>query len=111
LFTVARNQARRTGRRQAWLVFFGLGSPSAEAVPDIQWTENAVEAEQVRTIVSAALSRLAPHFREALVLRFVEGLRYDEIAAIIDRTPSAARSRVHYGLKAIAHLLPVGLKP
>jgi len=53
-----------------------------------------------------ALSQLDEKLRDALVLRYFNDLSYDEIAAVIGRTPSTARSRIFYGLKRLAELLP-----
>jgi len=70
--------------------------------------EGVEELEEAQTLalVSAALHRLPDKFRVPLALRFVEGMPYDEIAQVIGRTPSAARSRVFYGLKSLAALVP-----
>jgi RNA polymerase sigma-70 factor (ECF subfamily) len=64
------------------------------------------EAADRARLVQAALQKLPEHFRTPLALRFIEELDYEQIAAIIGRTPSAARSRVHYGLQKLAALLP-----
>ncbi len=56
-------------------------------------------------LVRAAVGGLAPDLRVAVVLRYFAGLDYDEIAQVIDRTPSAARSRVFHGLRRLAAVL------
>jgi RNA polymerase sigma-70 factor, ECF subfamily len=58
------------------------------------------------TVVRGALAKLDDKFRVPLMLRFFVGLSHEEIAAAIGRTTSAARSRVFYGLKELAQLLP-----
>lgn len=107
LFTVARNLARKSARRRRLTSLFGL-APAPTAIDDR--VDEAVETDQARVLVAAALHRLPEKFRVPLVLRFTEDLSYDEIAAVIGRTPSAARSRVHYGLKALNDLLPEDLR-
>jgi RNA polymerase sigma-70 factor (ECF subfamily) len=52
------------------------------------------------------MERLPEKFRVPLALRFVDEMPYEEIARVIGRTTSAARSRVFYGLKELALLLP-----
>jgi DNA-directed RNA polymerase specialized sigma24 family protein len=43
--------------------------------------------------------------REALLLRYGEELRYDEMAKVLDVGEATLRSRVHHGLKALRDLL------
>lgn len=110
LFTMARNESRRALRRRNLFSFFGL-APQAHLEPVVDPKTDDLEVVQTRELVAAAMHRLPEHFRVPLALRFVEGLGHEEIAAVIGRTPSAARSRVHYGLKALAALLPEDLAP
>jgi RNA polymerase sigma-70 factor (ECF subfamily) len=52
-----------------------------------------------------ALEALAPDLREAVELRVVDDLTYDELAARSGTTAGAARVRVHRGLKALRERL------
>jgi RNA polymerase sigma-70 factor (ECF subfamily) len=58
-----------------------------------------------RVDVDAALRRLAPEHRVALVLRDVCDLTYDEIALIVDVPIGTIRSRIARGRAALAALL------
>jgi RNA polymerase sigma-70 factor (ECF subfamily) len=100
LFTLARNVARSSLRKRKVRAWIGLGPD-----PEASLTEALIRAQSI-DLVSAALDRLAEKFRTPLVLRFIEGLEYEDIAEVIGRTPSAARSRVHYGIKELRRLLP-----
>jgi len=51
--------------------------------------------------VHAALAELPWEQREALVLRFVEGMSYEEIAAATSAPVGTVRSRLHYGKQAL----------
>ncbi len=51
-----------------------------------------------------ALRNLPTQFQVPLHLRFVEDMDYADIARVIGRTESAARSRIHHGLKALTAL-------
>jgi RNA polymerase sigma-70 factor (ECF subfamily) len=55
--------------------------------------------------VHAALDRLPIEQREVLVLRFIDELTYDEIAAVIGKPTGTVRSRIHYGKQALRRLL------
>lgn len=48
-----------------------------------------------------ALNTLAPRYREALLLRYFEGLKYEEIALILDKRPGTVKSLVHRGLAGL----------
>ncbi len=106
LLTIARNQCR-SHYRQVWLrrlvsfdvVLHGNELPTQSAEP------LAIEAQR-DWLLRQALQTLPERFRVPLTLRFMEELEYDEIARVIGRTESAARSRVHYGLKQLALQLP-----
>lgn len=108
MFTIARNESRRVLRRRGFLTFFGL-APDLQEHPVATPMDEPIVRQQASAMVQAAMLRLPEHFRVPLVLRFIEGLSHDEIAAVIGRTPSAARSRVHYGLKALTEFLPAEL--
>jgi RNA polymerase sigma-70 factor (ECF subfamily) len=56
--------------------------------------EIAEAAERVR-VVQEAIATLDVEFREALVLRDIEGFSYEEIADIIERPVGTVRSRIH----------------
>lgn len=45
-----------------------------------------------------AMDGLAPRYREALTLRYFEGLKYDEIAIVLNKRPGTVKSLVHRGL-------------
>ena len=66
------------------------------------------------TEVLAAPSIVLTHLPTEIArttLRFRDELSYEEIAAVIDRTVEAARSRVFYGLKALERELPCEVMP
>jgi RNA polymerase sigma-70 factor (ECF subfamily) len=57
-------------------------------------------AEDV-TAVRAALDRLAPEHREVILLRFVEDMDYQQIAAVVGCRVGTVRSRIHYAKRAL----------
>lgn len=101
LFTVARNKltdrVRYEARRPtvAWDGTDDLGP----AVRDV--AEEVVEGEATRAALER-LRALSPDQAEAVLLRVVAGLDYDEIARLTDRSTGSARVLVHRGLKALA---------
>jgi len=62
--------------------------------------EEACSEEQHR-IIEAALLRLNPHFREAVVLRDITDLSYEEIAEVLDVSLGTVKSRILRGREAL----------
>jgi RNA polymerase sigma factor (sigma-70 family) len=67
----------------------------------------AVEARlSPRTALAAALTQLPEHEREALELRVIDEMPYDEVAERLDIQPAAARLRVSRALRRLALITP-----
>jgi RNA polymerase sigma factor (sigma-70 family) len=60
---------------------------------------------QLHRQLATAIDGLAPPYRAALVLRYLEGLPPREIAVRLDLTPAAARKRVSRGLVMLREVL------
>jgi RNA polymerase sigma-70 factor (ECF subfamily) len=70
--------------------------------------EEAARHDEARR-VQRALARLDEEFREAVVLRDLEGLSYEEIAEATGVPAGTVRSRIHRGRAALRELLlPAG---
>jgi RNA polymerase sigma-70 factor (ECF subfamily) len=99
LFAIARNvlsMSVRRGRleRDACTrlgILERLGREHVEASPDETWLEG----------LDDALAELPQTQLDAIRLRFVDDLAYDELAETLGTTPQAARVRVHRGLAAL----------
>lgn len=81
--------------------------PLEDAPPLAAAADSAAELEQAERLarVEQALARLAPDKREAFVLRHVQGLGYEEMAAVTGATVTTLRMRVHRAREALAALL------
>jgi RNA polymerase sigma-70 factor (ECF subfamily) len=67
--------------------------------------ENSTEREELRRRVAVAIEALTPIQREALLLREFEGLRYAEIAALLEVPEGTVMSRLYAARKALAAAL------
>jgi len=67
-------------------------------------SEEAAHAE-IRGRLQAALERLTPEQREAFVMRHLEGLSYEEIAAVMNLSVASLKMRVHRAREALRGLL------
>lgn len=65
----------------------------------------ALEVQGVRRAVWKALQQVSPGARDALILRYYEGLSYAEIAATLGCSADAARARVAHGKVQLRRLL------
>lgn len=106
LFTIARHHCQSAARKRTVRAWLGLDDVPEEQLQHAPAGSEALAEAQTMALVSAALQRLPDKFRVPLALRFVEGMPYEEIAQVIGRTPSTARSRIFYGLKSLAAILP-----
>lgn len=69
---------------------------------DVEMTYKQVErAEMVR----AAISRLRPKLRMPILLKYIEGLSYEEIAQVLGCSMGTVASRLNRGHKALAQQL------
>ena len=72
--------------------------------------EEAVGRE-TRALVEAALEKLNPNFRAAVVLRDLEDLSYEEIAAVLEVSLGTVKSRILRGREALRKILEGRLEP
>ena len=98
-------------RRKQRIRFDALSDErAARLASDVLPPETALTDRTFDDDVEAALATLPPDFRAAVVLCDVEGLTYEEIAAIMDAKLGTVRSRIHRGRsmlrKALAHREP-----
>jgi RNA polymerase sigma factor (sigma-70 family) len=66
---------------------------------------DSVLIEERRRRVRRALSQLPVAMSEALLMRYGEELRYDEMSKVLGARESTLRSRVHHGLKLLKRQL------
>ncbi|HEX5759639.1 MAG TPA: sigma-70 family RNA polymerase sigma factor [Thermoanaerobaculia bacterium] len=67
--------------------------------------EAAAGRRDLARALSAAIVRLRPEYRAAVVLRFQEGLSYQEIAEALDQPLGTVKTNLHRARKALAVLM------
>jgi RNA polymerase sigma-70 factor, ECF subfamily len=106
LFTIARNLTIDHMRRVQPASLDSLSEGDDRGVFEIPAAgqpsafDATVQREQKEQI-SAGMLRIAAEFREALVLRFHEGMSLDEIAAVTGAPLGTVKSRLYRGLAAL----------
>jgi RNA polymerase sigma-70 factor (ECF subfamily) len=103
----ARSRAGRDRAAERPLEPGGLDvDPTADAeTPRADWR---LEREEVRRQVWAALEAIPPEFRATLVLYDIEGLTYEEIAAIENAPLGTVKSRLSRGREHLRRVLGQG---
>lgn len=103
LLNLDRRQRRRHGiHRRKLQVLYDEAPQSPSSVPA---AETAIEVSEWKAGLWALVARLPDGQRQALVLRFSEGLRYDEIAVAMDCPLGTVKSRIYHGLRALRRLV------
>lgn len=108
LFTIARRQLghyfRRGHAQRAAVRRLGIRTPSVHE-EDLAAIEDAAGLSDVRLGLAAELAQLSDEQREALQLRVVEEMPYEEVARRLGVSEPAARARVSRALRSLQHSL------
>lgn len=102
----AKNHLVAQGRRMPTST--PLDAEEAEAFEDaallheVATPENELMSKQVVEVVNSSLQELPDDLRTALTLREIEGLSYEEIAAVMNCPIGTVRSRIFRAREAIA---------
>ena len=75
-------------------------SPSLEAGPGAQ-----LESRERRELLQVGLDKLSPDLREAVILRDLNDLDYDEIARVLGVPQGTVKSRINRGRLELARVL------
>jgi RNA polymerase sigma-70 factor, ECF subfamily len=110
LFAIARNLVIDVSRRKKMASLEDLGNPESDQPYDAP-DEKAVSALQLlvtrenEQAIQVSLLKIAPYYREVLVLRFHEDLNLEEIAEVLATPVSTVKSRLYRGLTAMKSAL------
>jgi RNA polymerase sigma-70 factor (ECF subfamily) len=102
LFRIALNAAATHGRKRRHKTlsidreYEQTGREPIDRRSDAE-PSHALETVERQALVQEALSKIAAEFRTPLVLKEIEGLKYDEIAMIVGCPIGTVRSRIHRG--------------
>lgn len=80
-------------------------SRSENELSDGETPESLLASKEIAATVNAAIEALSEDLRQAIVLREIEGLSYDEIATVMNCPIGTVRSRIFRAREAIADRL------
>jgi RNA polymerase sigma factor (sigma-70 family) len=104
LAQIALNLARNRLRRRpppARSLEDGDGQPLAVAAPADAEPAQVAERGQERELLVGLLAALPRPYREAVVLRHVEGLPYAEVAEVLGRPVGTVKTHAHRGVRQL----------
>jgi RNA polymerase sigma factor (sigma-70 family) len=104
LARIALNLARNRLRRRpppARSLEDGDGQALAVAAPAAAEPAAVAERGQERELLAGLLAGLPRAYREAVVLRHVEGLAYAEVAEVLGRPVGTVKTHVHRGVRQL----------
>jgi RNA polymerase sigma factor (sigma-70 family) len=107
LYGIAQNVLRRSLERERIqsAARTRLGMPLRAYESETEAVENRFDAAQLRPALEDALSQLPESQRQAIQLRVIRALEYEEVASSLGCSQVAARVRVARGLSSLSRLL------
>ncbi len=103
---LAHDRFRRAGRRPE-----DLGLPAEFLAGTTREPSERLQSRELVRALARAVQELPSTLRIALVLRTLEGLEYDEIAAATGVTPATARTQVMKARRSLQRVLAPHLDP
>lgn len=111
IYTIAGNLAKTELQRQKRRKIFSINAfgkdkdenyeiPDNSYRPDVE-TDSGVKNE----IIQDAISKISPAYRQAVILRDIQELSYEEIAEIMNITVGTVKSRINRGRTQLQKLL------
>ncbi len=97
IYKVATNVCRQHYRRQRLRKLISLGRFGEGHVDAGRESIDPFESSELRAVIKLALQKLPWPQREAVVLRDVEGLSYEEITQVVGCSVGTVKSRIYYG--------------
>lgn len=101
LMRIAIREAHHRGRRRRAMMPLAPESETAGTSRPMETSSDPaviLEADERQRWLQAAVDSLPDHYREAVRLRYLDDLSYDEIAAVTGRPRATIRTHLHRGL-------------
>ena len=104
LYTITMSRCRNK-RRRKWRPVISLVDIAERVAGNEPQPEEVAVRRGLREMVYSALGQLSPKLREAIVLRYFDGLTYREMAEVLQCPQKTAESRVRLGHEALYRIL------
>jgi RNA polymerase sigma-70 factor, ECF subfamily len=90
------DEARKLNRFVDLTGIFGIGGSRTAGVQELM-----AERDEISNLVTREVACLRPKYRVPVLLKYVEGLSYQEIADVMGCSPGTVASRLNRGLKKL----------
>lgn len=102
IYQIAVNECQNQNRqRRMKQVSFESLLGSGEEADDLSIPENRHVRNERRAIIRQAVLELSPKLREVVILKYIEGLSYDEMATVLDCAAGTVASRLNRALSRL----------
>ena len=105
IYRIANNlcldETKRAGRRRSSPMEVLPKHPVAESIAA---NPDQIQNDQLGSILQLALNQLPPEQRIVVIMKEYEGLKFREIAEILDEPENTVKSRMYYGLNKLRTL-------
>jgi len=110
VYTIAGNLARTEYRRQRRRNIFSINDygedHSTYDLPDESYRPDVITESGIKDeIIQKALLKVKETYREAVILRDIQGLSYEEISEILEVNEGTVKSRINRGRAQLQELL------
>lgn len=110
IYTIAGNLARTEYQRRRKRQFFSINSQSEESenfeIPDESYRPDVITDSEIKDkIIQNALMKISQTYREAVILRDIQELSYEEISEILGIEIGTVKSRINRGRAQLQKLL------
>ena len=110
IYTIAGNLARTEYRRQRRQNIFSINDYGEEHqtydLPDESYRPDVITDSGIKDeIIQKALMKVKETYREAVILRDIQGLSYEEISEILGVNEGTVKSRINRGRAQLQELL------
>jgi RNA polymerase sigma-70 factor, ECF subfamily len=110
IYTIAGNLARTEYRRQRRQNFFSISDYGEEHqtydLPDESFRPDVITDSGIKDeIIQKALLKVKETYREAVILRDIQGMSYEEISEILGVNEGTVKSRINRGRAQLQELL------
>lgn len=112
LYRIAVNTCIDRKRKPFFLSLFhptdaeeGAGAAFADPRSSEPSPEQLVESQQISQEIQCALKQLSPKLRAVMVLKEIEGLRYEEIAEVLEISIGTVKSRISRAREELKKIL------
>jgi RNA polymerase sigma-70 factor, ECF subfamily len=107
LYRIALNHCREEDRKRKKKRWYSLFTDNDVYMheSDIGNPESEYGSKETKELMTDLLNRLPDEQKTVIIMKEFEGLKFREIADVLDISENTAKSRLYYGLKALKKLL------